>query len=79
MNPFTVEEINLMCVYDTSNRATLINDLRTAMPDFDEEGMSEIAETALAKLEGMTDEAFSALVLTPEYDDPDGENGAQST
>jgi hypothetical protein len=68
---FTVEEINLMCVFDTSNKAALINDLRAAMPDLDEDDMREIAETALAKLEGMTGETFVTLTLTPEYDEPD--------
>jgi len=73
---FTVEEINLMCVYNISSRTALMNALCDAMPDFDEEGMREIAETALVKLEGMSDKAFTAITLTPSYDFEDAETGS---
>ena len=70
---FTVEEINLMCIFDTSGRAALINDLRAAMPDFYEPEMREIAESALGKLEIITDAEFPVADLTPEYDYEDDE------
>ena len=71
---FTVEEINLMCMFDTSGRAALINDLNAALSDFYEPEMKEIAESALGKLAFITDAEFPVIELTPEYDfeDDDG-------
>ena len=71
---FTIEEVNLMCIFDMSGRDAIIQSLHNAIPDFDEPEMREIAETALAKLEAMTDAAFSRLVFTPEYDSEDDES-----
>jgi hypothetical protein len=68
-NPFTVEEENLICVYGASGRDALISDIRAALPDYDEPEMRDIAESALKKLEAMTNAEFSALTLSPAYDD----------
>lgn len=64
---FTVEEENLICIFDTSSRAALIADIRATMPDFDEPELCEIAESALKKLETMTDTEFSTLYFNPAY------------
>ena len=66
---FTVEETNLMCIFDTSSRDTLIAELMAAVPEFDEPELGEIAENVLAKLEKMSDAEFSALELYPEFED----------
>ena len=71
---FTVEEENLICIFDTGSRAALIADLRGVMPDFDEQELREIAETALRKLETMSDDDFSGLVFEPEYFSDDTED-----
>ena len=72
---FTVEEENLICAFDTTSRIALINNIREAMNDFDEDAdeMREIAEGALRKLEAMDDAEFSALILSPAYDDDETE------
>ena len=66
---FTVEEINLMCIFDISSRASLISEIVMALPDFDEPEFIEIAENALAKLNTLSDDDFAALDFYPEYDD----------
>ncbi len=68
---FTMEEENLICMFDTGSRTALISDLRGVMPDFDEPELREIAESALRKLDGMSDADFSALIFAPEYDSED--------
>jgi len=70
---FTVEEENLICVYDTSSRTTLINEITMTLPDFDEPEMREIAETTLVKLNSISDAEFEALTFHPAYhgDDED--------
>ena len=65
---FTIEEINLICIFDISSRAALINGIRAALPDFYEPEMREIAESSLSRLESITDAEFSMIDLTPEYD-----------
>ena len=65
---FTVEEINLMCIFDISSRDALIAGLTTAMPDFDEPELTEITVNVLAKLYKMSDADFIALELYPEYE-----------
>ena len=70
---FTVEEENLMCIFDVSSRNALITDINVAMRDFYEPELREIAENALHKLNGMNDEEFSALEFYPVYDDEEPE------
>jgi hypothetical protein len=68
---FTVEEENLICIFDTGSRAALIAALRGALPRFDEPEMREIAQTALRKLKAMSDAAFADTPLSPAYDSGD--------
>ena len=68
---FTVEETNLMCIFDTSSRDALIADMTAALPIFNEPEMAELAENVLDKLSGMSDAEFVALELYPEYWDHD--------
>ena len=70
---FTVEEVNLMCIFDTSGKTTLIAELAAAMTDFDEPELIEIAENVLGKLNRMNDSEFATLELYPEYEDYDDE------
>ena len=65
---FTVEEINLMCIFDMSGRDRLIGSIISAAADFDDE-MIEIAEPLIEKLYKMSDAEFSALELYPEYNE----------
>jgi hypothetical protein len=74
LEQFTVEEINLMYIFDTSSRDSLITELSAAVPEFDEPELIEIAENVLNKISEMTDEDFSALELYPEYEDYDEES-----
>lgn len=74
---FTVEEVNLMCIFDTSSRERLISEISAAIGDFDagdpqsDAEIREIAENALAKLGDMSGAEFAALELCPEYSDND--------
>jgi hypothetical protein len=70
---FTIEEVNLMCIFDTSSRAALMAELSAATPEFDEPELVEIGESALARLRGLADTEFDALTLYPEYGDYDAE------
>lgn len=63
MNNFTVEEINLMCVFDAEGRTELIEDIGRVLPHLDDKDMEELANRVIGKLQNMTDEEFAQVVL----------------
>lgn len=65
MNRFTVEEINLMCVFDTGDRKTLIAELRDCLPGVDEPEVADIVRTVIGKLENTTDEEYDEIGFFP--------------
>ena len=66
---FTIEEVNLMCIFDTSSRDALVAEITAAISDFDEPELVEIAENVVTKLAKISDADFAALELYPEYED----------
>lgn len=65
----TIEEIHLMCIYDTSSREALLADLHTGLADVYEPEMREIFGSAISKLHSSTDEEFAEIgvYLAEEY------------
>ena len=63
MSNFTVEEINLMCVFDAKSRTELIEDIGRVLPHLDDKDMEELANRVIDKLQNMTDEEFEEVVL----------------
>ncbi len=63
MSNFTVEEINLMCVFDRSGRTELIEDIGRVLPHLDDKDMEELANWVIGKLQNMTDEEFAEVDL----------------
>ena len=68
---FTHDEINLMAIYNTGTRNGLIDEL-TEMRKYlepDETELLELTDSALAKLNQLTDAEFDALELIPDFDE----------
>ena len=64
MDKFTVEEINLMCVFEGQGRTELIASIRNVLPHIqDDNDMTELSGQVLEKLEAMSDEEFADVVL----------------
>ena len=63
MEKFTVEEINLMCVFDRSGRTELIEDIDRVLPHLEDKDMEELANRVIGKLQNMTDEEFAKVEL----------------
>ena len=62
MKNFTVEEINLMCCFNTSSRKRLIDDMKSVtLNDMDGE-IAELMYKTVRKLEAMTDCALPGFV-----------------
>jgi len=62
---FTVEEVNLMCIFNTKNKGYLINEIMNAYQYFNDE-MLEIAERTVRKLNNMSDIEFNSMEFYPE-------------
>lgn len=73
MTEFTIEEINLMCIYDTGTRQGLMDALKAMYSDLlpEEAELRQLTESVLARLDGMTDDEYAKMQesLIPVYDE----------
>ena len=63
MDKFTVEEVNLMCVFEGQDRKGMIADIKNIIPYIQDSDMVELAGQVLGKLETMSDEEFAEIEL----------------
>jgi ABC-type molybdenum transport system ATPase subunit/photorepair protein PhrA len=59
---FTVEETNLLSIYNGSGKRALIEKVNAALPYMDED-MREFAKRTLSKVDALTEEEFAGLAL----------------
>ena len=71
MENFTFEEMNLMCIYNTGTREGLMDALKEMRGylEPDEAELLALTDSTLEKLTRMSDEAFDALELYPDFGD----------
>ena len=73
MMEFTIEEINLMCIYDTGTRQGLMDALKAMYSDLlpEEAELRQLTENVLARLDGMTDDEYAQMQesFIPAYDE----------
>lgn len=71
MNQFTVDEMNLMRIYDTGTREGLIQELRTMRRyiESDQPELLAMTDSVLEKLSKISDTAYAALDLIPDFDE----------
>ena len=69
MDRFSIEELNLMCIYDTGTRSGLIAGLEKISLELapEDEELSELIQSALKKLTAMSDQEYGELILVPDY------------
>ena len=70
---FSIEELNLMCIYDIGIRSGLIAGLEKIALELapEEEELSELIQSALKKLSAMSDQEYGELILVPDYKEED--------
>lgn len=68
-NPFTHDEINLMCIYDTGSRTGLMDELHHTASFLSKEDveLSALVQGTIAKLRNMTDAQYDLLKLYPDF------------
>ena len=71
MKDFTFEEQQLMSIYNPGTRLGLIRtlvEMRTYLDNKDEQELKDLTDSAIAKLNTITDAKFDALDLVPDFD-----------
>ncbi|WP_313129514.1 transposon-transfer assisting family protein [Anaerocolumna sp.] len=72
MSRFTVEESNLMCIYNTGSRTDLLSELKEMQSHLaaDETELLTLTKTVMDKLSAMSDEEFESLSgeLIPDFE-----------
>ena len=73
MMNFTNDELNLMCIYDTGTRTGLIEALTTMREQLeeDETELLQMTDSAIRKLNAMSDADYETLELFPDFDEED--------
>ena len=71
MGNFTFEEMNLLCIYNTGSRTGLIDALTEMRGELspEESELREMTDSALGKLQAMSDTEFAELELFPDFDE----------
>ena len=69
MNKFTISEINIICIYQGDTKADTIDNIMSAIPDFREREMVEIAESAITKLDTITEMEFADYNFNESFTD----------
>jgi len=66
---FTTDEQNLMCIYNTGTREGLMRELREMRGciDADQSELLAMTDSALQKLEKISDAEFAELDLYPDF------------
>jgi len=62
-NPFTVEETNLICIFQSDSREKVIDDIHNAVRNIDDDELVDLSVRVAGKLESMSDEEYAGLVL----------------
>ncbi len=73
MDRFSIEELNLMCIYDTGTRSGLMAGLEKIALELapEEAELAELIQSALKKLTTMSDQEYGELILVPDYKEED--------
>ena len=70
MNIFTYEETTLLYIYNPGGRAGLMETLTEMRGELtpEEKELRELTDSALSKLQAMSDEEFAQLELYPDFE-----------
>ena len=73
MRKISIEMMNLMCMFDHSDRDTLIGDIGNSLLFIDDSEMEELMRQTACFVGRMSDEEFAKIEFIPMWDD-DEEN-----
>lgn len=62
MNRFTVEETNLLSIYNEGSKREVMENINAALPYMDGD-MRELAKRTLSKVDALTEEEYAELAI----------------
>lgn len=65
----TVEELNMLYIVKGGSRNETIDNFFDMLPDIDDEDIKKITESALEKVQDMTDEEFDGIDFEDDFSD----------
>lgn len=65
---FTVEEMNLMCIFPTTTKSILMQSILDAQPWMLDAELTALSRNTLFKLTPLTDAQFQSIQFIPAYD-----------
>lgn len=71
MKKISIEMMNLMCIFDCSDRVALIKDIGASLPYIDDTDMADLMRQTINMVEAMTDEEFAEIEFEPVWDEGD--------
>lgn len=69
MRKISIEMMNLMCMFDHSDRDTLIGDIGNSLLFIDDSEMAELMRQTACFVGRMSDEEFAEIEFIPMWDD----------
>lgn len=69
---YSIEEMNLMCIYECNTRQGMISELEAAIEYVDDPEMLHLIDQTLEKLYHTTDQEFIDLAPYPTWDEDGG-------
>ena len=69
MKKISIEMMNLMCIFDCSDRDALIKDIGASLPYIDDTDMADLMRQTINMVEAMTDEEFAEIEFEPVWDE----------
>lgn len=76
MKKISIEMMNLMCIFDCSDRAALIKDIEDSLPYIDDTDMADLMRQTVDMVEAMTDEEFAEIEFEPVWDEDEDDEYA---
>ena len=73
MRKISIEMMNLMCMFDHSDRAALKEDMGASFPYIEDTDMADLMRQTIDMVEAMTDEEFAEIEFEPTWDDDEGD------
>ena len=69
MEHFTIQELNLICLYDTGTRIGLINEITNMTRELTSEDLELqiLSECVIEKMSNMTDEEYDVLMRNADF------------
>lgn len=68
-----VEMMNLMCIFNHSDRKRLVEDISASLPYIDDTGMAELMKQTIQLLNEMSEKDFSELIFESATDEDEAD------